>query len=288
MFVSERYKCEQYISEQYKTVCRYADQVSNPEISLQHVGSESVTPVVFLHGLMGRGKNFLSSAKALEPGFKSILVDLPNHGASGWTERFDYEETADAVASALGREVRQPFHLVGHSMGGKVAMTLALRHPELVDRLVVVDIAPTDSSATGSQFEHLLGSLRALDLDALASRSEADSALERSIPDPTVRGFLLQNLRREGSGFVWQPNLELLYASLSSIAGFPESRGKRFENPTLWIAGGKSKYITDEAAPVMRGLFPSVRKATVKQAGHWVHSERPGEFQELLKRFFTA
>ena len=258
--------------------------MTSSEIKLQSVGDESAPPVVFLHGLMGRGKNFLTAAKGLEPNMRSMLVDLPNHGASAWTDQFDYEETADAVATALEQRIDRPFSLVGHSMGGKVAMTLALRHPGLIDRLVVVDIAPTDSSATGSQFEHLLGSLRELDLDSLTSRGDADEALQPRIPNPTVRGFLLQNLRREANGFAWQPNLEMLYTSLPDIADFPDTNAT-FEKPTLWIAGGKSKYVTDDASPVMRRLFPSVRKSTVKRAGHWVHSERPQEFLDLTRSF---
>lgn len=259
--------------------------MTTDEIKLQTVGPKNAPPVVFLHGLMGRGKNFLTIAKGLEPDFRSILVDLPNHGASAWTDRFDYEETADSVARRMREDLGEPFHLVGHSMGGKVAMILALRHPDLVRRLVVVDIAPADSSRTGSEFEHLLGSLRALDLDAVASRADADAALADPIPNPTVRGFLMQNLRRDQGGFGWQPNLELLYASLPQIADFPDQVGATFDGPTLWIAGGRSEYVTDDVVPIMRSLFPNVRKSTVKQAGHWVHSQRPQEFLGLLRTF---
>ncbi|HIY66243.1 MAG TPA: alpha/beta hydrolase, partial [Candidatus Agrococcus pullicola] len=137
-------------------------------------------------------------------------------------------------------------------------------------------------------FEHLLGSLRALDLDAVASRADADAALAEPIPNPTVRGFLMQNLRRDGHDFTWQPNLELLYTSLPRIAGFPDQEDATFDGPTLWIAGGRSEYVTDEAVPIMRSLFPNVRKATVKQAGHWVHSQRPEEFLGLLRAFLPG
>ena len=134
--------------------------------------------VVFLHGLFGQGKNFTTIAKGLAPDFSSLLVDLPNHGRSGWTDRIRYAELADIVAAHLrtGFAAQGPIHLVGHSMGGKVAMALALRHPDLVDRLVVVDISPVDS-ADMSEFEHLLGSLATLDLATLTSRGEADRQL---------------------------------------------------------------------------------------------------------------
>ena len=260
--------------------------MTTPAISIQTVGDPEAPPVVFLHGLMGRGKNFSTSAKSLT-GFRSLLVDLPNHGASGWTDTFDYADIADAVAVALRGEVGGSFALVGHSLGGKVAMLVALRHPELVERLVVVDIAPVDSSEAGSTFDHLLGSLRALDLGTISSRADADAALADPIPDPVVRGFLLQNLRRDADGFAWQPNLELLYSNLGAIAGFPAEQAT-FDGPTLWVAGGKSPYITDEAVPAMRALFPRVRRVTVREAGHWVHSERPEEFNAILGAFLEA
>ncbi len=136
-----------------------------PLLHVTEVG-DSGGRVVFLHGLFGQGRNFTQIAKALAPDLQSVLVDLPNHGRSAWTDDMDYEATAEIVAQALGERYADdgPFHLVGHSMGGKVAMVLALRHPELVERLVVVDIAPAVSEGA-REFEHLLDSLAALDLD---------------------------------------------------------------------------------------------------------------------------
>ncbi len=158
--------------------------------------------MVFLHGLFGQGRNFTQIAKAMLPEFHSLLVDLPNHGRSGWTDTFSYAATADRIAEHLaeGFAADGPVHVVGHSMGGKVAMLLALRHPELVERLVVVDIAPVPSDNAG-EFEHLLGSLAGLELDGLTRRSDADEQLSEAIPDERVRGFLLQNLRSSSDGF---------------------------------------------------------------------------------------
>ena len=156
---------------------------------------ESGRLVVFLHGLFGRGKNFTRIAKDIEPEFSSLLVDLPNHGESQWTETFDYVELADAVASHIAEAVDpddQHVHLVGHSLGGKVVMVLALRHPELIDRLVIVDIGPNAGGSTGV-FDNLLSSLAALDLDRIESRTDADAALQEPIPEAAIRGFLLQN-----------------------------------------------------------------------------------------------
>lgn len=253
--------------------------------------------IVFLHGLFGRGKNFASIAKALSPEFSSLLVDLPDHGESAWTDAFSYVATADAVAAAITEATDpedRPVHLVGHSLGGKVAMVLALRHPDLVDRLVVVDIAPSGGGDVGT-FDHLLTSLAELDLDTVSSRTEADAALQETIPDPTVRGFLLQNLRPDSGGYAWQPNLTMLRANLPVIGGFPEASdlvaadtgARQFPRPVLWVAGAESDYIDRTQLPLMRSLFPRTTLVTVKGSGHWVHSEKPEAFVTALRTFLN-
>ncbi len=244
--------------------------------------------VVFLHGLFGQGRNFSRIAKALTPDYRSVLVDLPDHGRSPWTDQVRYEAMADAVAATLlERYAGEPAgHVVGHSMGGKVAMLLALRHPELVDRLVVVDISPAESDGAG-EFEHLLDSLAALDLTSLTRRSDADEALVEAIPDDRVRGFLLQNLRSSTAGFSWQANLPLLRRDLATIGGFPALEGC-FDHPVLWVAGERSAYVQDEHADDMVRLFPRTTAVTIKGAGHWVHSEQPEAFVSALRVFLGA
>lgn len=265
------------------------------------VSDDSAEPqatVVFLHGLFGQGRNFSQIAKSLLPELCSVLVDLPDHGASDWTENFDYVQIADLVAEKLraGPAAESPVHVVGHSMGGKVAMVLALRHPELVDRLVVVDISPVSGGSTG-EFSHLLGALAELDLNTITRRKDADEALAAPIPNPTVRGFLLQNLRSTDEGFHWRAHLTMLHRDLDAIGGFPEdkqlSQGRRgaedgvtFDGQVLWVAGENSDYITEDAEPTMRRLFPRTHLVTVKGAGHWVHSEKPEVFISALRRFF--
>ncbi|MDO5492182.1 MAG: alpha/beta fold hydrolase [Nesterenkonia sp.] len=245
--------------------------------------------VVFLHGLFGQGRNFSQIAKALQPELRSVLVDLPDHGASDWTESFDYLRIADLVAEELrsGAAADGPVHVVGHSMGGKVAMVLALRHPELVDRLVVVDISPTSGGANG-EFDHLLGALADLDLSALERRRDADELLSDPIPNPTVRGFLLQNLRSTDDGFRWRANLSMLHRDLDAVGGFPDDSDlgdAEFDGPVLWVAGSESDYVTEEHDPEMRRLFPNARLISVRDAGHWVHSEKSDVFIAALRRF---
>lgn len=264
-----------------------------PSIHSVLVGEDSAPRrLVFLHGLFGRGKNFSSIAKALQPEFQSLLVDLPNHGKSAWTEEFDYVQMADAVAEHLAAGFAQdgPVDVLGHSMGGKVAMILALRHPELVRRLVVEDVAPVDTGSGRSEFDHLLGSLAAVDLDSITSRSDADAALQDPIPQRGVRGFLLQNLIRVAGGFGWEPNLQLLHGQLDRVMGFPADRveGQSFDGPVLWMAGGRSHYIKDEDQPTMEGWFPQTLRVTIRDASHWVHSEQPEAFTSALRTFLLA
>lgn len=241
---------------------------------------------VFLHGLFGQGRNFTQIAKALTPDLRSVLVDLPNHGRSAWTEGVGYEATADVVADFLARTYDGRSHVVGHSMGGKVAMVLALRHPELVDRLVVADISPAVSEGAG-EFEHLLDSLARIDLDSVERRGEADAQLAQWVHNERVRGFLLQNLRSGADGFTWQANLDLLRRELGVIGDFPDLDAT-FDRPVLWIAGGDSDYVRPEHAAVMKRLFPRTTSLTIKGAGHWVHSEQPETFTSALRTFLLA
>ncbi|WP_199286661.1 alpha/beta fold hydrolase [Nocardioides houyundeii] len=243
------------------------------------------SPVVFCHGLFGQGRNWTQIAKAL-PDHRVLLVDLPNHGRSAWTEDLDLIEDAHRLADVLGPE---PVTLVGHSMGGKVAMLTALLHPERVSRLCVVDVSPVSYRHT-SEFAAYIAAMQAIDLTLLERRDDADRQLREAVPNPTVRGFLLQNLRREDDGWRWQINLATLGEQLAEIGGWPEeglAGVAPYDGPVLWIAGADSAYVLDEYAPAMESLFPRVRRVTIKNAGHWVHSEQPETFIAVLKRFLT-
>src|SRR5690625_1437859 len=245
--------------------------------------------VVFLHGLMGRGKNFTTIARRIQESTTSLLVDLPNHGASCWTDGFDYLHMADLVAEELRRDFckDEPAVILGHSLGGKVAMLLALRHPDLAAGLIIEDIAPLDSST--SEFEHLLGTLLKLDLDEVSSRTDAHAKLKSDIQEAGVRGFLLQNLVRDGEGgFVWQPNLQMLYDALPTIVGFPEVEETFDDHPVLWVKGENSDYINDEAEVAMRKLFPVTRKIQIRDAGHWVHSEQSKIFTQTIDYYIAG
>lgn len=240
--------------------------------------------VVFLHGLFGQGRNWTTIAKTIADRHRATLVDLPNHGRSEWTDRVDYVDMAEAVAGLL--DVSDPVDLVGHSMGGKTAMLLALRHPELVARLLVADISPV-AYAGGSEFSGYVAALRGLDLAAIHERGDADRMLAEAVPSESVRAFLLQNLRRDGQGWRWQPNLEVIGRDLGVLSGWPEEAAAAapYQGPTLWVAGERSDYVRPAYADRMARLFPHVRKVVIKDAGHWVHSEQPEIFLGILRRF---
>jgi pimeloyl-ACP methyl ester carboxylesterase len=243
------------------------------------------SPIVFCHGLFGQGRNWTQIGKALAGDHRVLLVDLPHHGRSQWSEKFDYLDIADQVAGLMSAD--DPVTLVGHSMGGKVAMILALRHPELVARLCVVDVAPVAYDSV-SEFAGYIRAMRALDLGSLPQRGDADAALEEAVPNPTVRSFLLQNLRRDGDGWRWQVNLDVLGEDLRRVSGWPEDRlgdAPAYTRPVLWVGGETSGYVREEHAAAMDRWFPHNRRVTVKGAGHWVHSERPEVFLEVLRSF---
>jgi pimeloyl-ACP methyl ester carboxylesterase len=263
---------------------------------------ESGPRVVFVHGLFGQGKNWTTIAKGLADSHRVTLLDLPNHGHSPWTDRVDYLDMAGLVAAELDR-FGEPVTLVGHSMGGKVAMQLALRRPDLVRALVVVDIAPVEYPLAGgrtddpdeeaSPFGAYIAAMQAMDLTRLRRRDEADAALKAAVPSRMVRSFLLQSLVREGLGddgsWRWRLNLDLLGRDLDRLRGFPDPpEGARYDGPVLWVAGANSHYVLPQDRPVMDGLFPAMRLVRIKNAGHWVHSEQPEVFLQILRRFLDG
>jgi hydrolase, alpha/beta domain protein len=242
--------------------------------------------LVFLHGLFGQGKNFTRIATALAKVATCHLIDLPNHGASSWTVGFSLDGQAEHVAHWLQESFDSPVALVGHSLGGKLAMRLALAHSELVDRLLVADISPV-TNHDPTRFAPLVAAMRELDLEHLVSRTEASRQLADAVPDPQVRGFLLQNLRRLGGDWAWMANLDLLGDSLRIIGGWPRVDAV-YDGPVWWVAGGRSPYVQPEHAEPMRRLFPRVIAITLKRAGHWLHADEPEAFVSICSEFLAS
>lgn len=240
-------------------------------------------PIIILHGLMGASDNWLTIAKQLSATNKVYSLDLRNHGRSPHSSDFDYAALSGDVREFIeDEEIQQPV-LIGHSMGGKVAMTLALQYPLKIRKLVVVDIAPKKYKS--GYFDALIGQLLALNVDQIRSRNEADMWLSSGIPEVGVRRFLLKNLvRGESGGFNWRPNLSVIHQSLPTITEGVAGQGV-FEKPSLFIRGGKSKYIPDEDFENIKALFPASEFVTIENAGHWVHAEAPAAFLAAVSEF---
>jgi len=243
-------------------------------------------PVAILHGLFGAGRNWAGISRRLAENYRAIAFDLRNHGTSPWADTMAYAEMADDVRGAMRAHGHRHYRLIGHSMGGKVAMLAALCDAEAVERLIVVDIAPVTYPIPYLAY---VRAMRDLDLGAITRRGEADAKLAGAVADPSERNFLLQSLVFGDGGPRWQLNLAALETAMPTLAGFPVMpAGTTYEGPALFIAGGKSSYLRPEHEKAIRALFPNAIVARVEDAGHWVHVERPQEFLALVERFFAS
>ena len=236
-------------------------------------------PFVVLHGLFGSSRNWSSVSRKLARWRSVIAYDLRNHGKSPWQAPHTYEEMARDVLAALDHEGLDRVVLMGHSMGGKVAMRLACDAPDRVEALYVLDIAPVTYPRTTSILEPLM----ALDLSALKSRGDADRALASSIEDRATRLFLLTNLvRAEDGGFRWQIPLDVLYESRQEIFANPLEPGDLYEGPTRFVAGELSNYVTSALVEAARAHFPKADLVTLAGVGHDVHVEGGDSFLEAV------
>ncbi|PZQ51416.1 MAG: alpha/beta hydrolase [Rhodovulum sulfidophilum] len=243
----------------------------------------ALPPLLIAHGLFGSGRNWGMLSKKLAADREVIAVDMRNHGDSPWDAAHDYEAMAGDLAGVIeahgGRAA-----VLGHSMGGKAAMVLALSRPELVERLIVVDVAPI--AYTHDQMANITA-MRAVDLSAVKRRADAEAGLAAHVEDPALRAFFLQNLRLTPEGASWRLNLDVLADEMPRILGFPDLAGP-YPGPTLFLTGALSGYVRPENHARIAALFPAVRFETIAGAGHWVHAEAPGPFLEAVARFLAA
>ena len=239
-------------------------------------------PTILLHGLFGTGTNFTTIQRRLAAGRRIVTMDLRNHGRSGHDPRMDYPVMADDVVETMDALGIGTAALVGHSMGGKVAMQLALARPHRVTRLLIADIAPVPYPPRNGV---IAGAMLALPLEAGLTRAEADAALAPAVPDPTVRQFLLSNLRF-GAPPAWRIGLAEIAAALPAIEGWAGEG--RYDGPTLVLRGERSDFIKPEHRAVFRALFPAARFAALREAGHWLHADAPDAFVATLDGFLPA
>jgi pimeloyl-ACP methyl ester carboxylesterase len=233
------------------------------------------TPLLIAHGLFGSARNWGVIAKRLSQARRVITVDMRNHGSSAWQDTNSYGDMADDLSQVL----TEPADILGHSMGGKAAMVLALQNPSLVNRLIVADIAPV--TYTHSQMGPI-AAMRRVDLAQITSRSDAKDQLGDL--EPGVADFLLQSLDMKERK--WRLNLDVLASEMDKIIGFPQITGQ-FTGPTLFLSGGTSDYVQRDARPTIKALFPSAIFAKIPGAGHWLHAEKPREFTASVSTFLS-
>ena len=241
-------------------------------------------PAVLLHGLFGAAANFGAVQRRLASTGRVIAFDLRNHGQSRHDPGMSYAAMAADVLDSLAELGAPRAALVGHSMGGKVAMQAALLRPDRVSRLVVADIAPVRYAPA---FRGFIEAMLAMPLIPGLKRADADAALAPAVPDARVRSFLLQNLQF-GPAPAWRIGLHEIAASLSAIEGWEPPPGSKFGRPTLILRGERSDYVQPEHRPAIRALFPAARFASLKNAGHWLHADAPDAFATVLGAFLAG
>jgi esterase len=222
--------------------------------------------------------------KLLQSDFRLILPDLRNHGRSPHHPRMDYVAMAQDLLALLDKMALDSTALLGHSMGGKLAMWLALNQPERVERLVVADIAPVTYP---SRFDHIFQGLSEVPLHDLTSRDAADRSLARYVPQRAVRQYLLQNLVRQRTGWHWRFNLPVLNGSSGALALFPDSEGLSYAGDVLLLYGERSDYVQPAHREVIERLFPLARLRMLPQAGHWLYAEQTEAFCRAVKAFLS-
>ena len=243
-------------------------------------GANSSPPIMIIHGLYGSGRNWGVIAKRLSNKFYVIAVDLRNHGDSPWFDSHNYHDMAEDLVEVITSLKIRP-NIIGHSMGGKAAMVLALKNPNLVERLLIADIAPVTYKHDQSKF---IEAMQKIDLSKVERRSDAIMALSNFIEDKSLQSFFTQSLDLKTKS--WKLNLDILSSEMHEILSFPKIDGK-FSGHTLFFRGEKSEYIRAEHREIINSLFIKARFATLKDAGHWLHAEKPREFENAARLFFT-
>lgn len=262
------------------------------ELHFKELGQgTNAPPLVMLHGLFGSSDNWLGVAPKFAQHARVFLVDLRNHGLSPHSDEMSYALMAGDIAEFLDAHQLKRASVLGHSLGGKVAMQFAQTFPARVDRLVIVDIAPR---VYAPEHEPIFKALLALDLKQYHSRTEIEEALAPAIPDLTLRRFLLKNLKSSSfsssssssntRSFDWRIPLNSLFANYPKLCNALTSPNT-FSGPALFLRGGQSPYVSDADVPQIRQLFPQATIETIPTARHWIHADAPGEFVKRISAF---
>ncbi len=252
--------------------------------TIRHPAAALERPTLLIaHGLYGSGRNWGVIARRLADRREVVAVDMRNHGDSPRADSQSYPDMASDLAQVI-EGLGAPVDVLGHSMGGKSAMQLALTRPDLIRRLIVADIAPVAYAHDQVQYTRAMA---AVDLTHVTSRAQADAALSLRVDDAALRAFFLQSLDLRQQPPRWKLNLPVLESEMPLIVGWPGTTG-HFDSPTLFLTGANSHYVGPEHREVIRSLFPKARFAKIPQAGHWLHAEKPREFEETVRVFLEA
>lgn len=240
--------------------------------------------LIFLHGLFGAGDNWKSIARSLSDHYRIHLIDLPNHGRSEWVDDPSYPAMANIIQNWIDDQDISTYRLLGHSMGGKIAMQMALNdHAERIEKLVVVDIAP---KFYPPHHQSIFKALNSIDLSQYSDRQSIEAQLEPYVDDKSIRQFLLKSLFKKNGLLNWRFNFPTLEKHYDDIAKAP-SLTKPFEQPTLFIKGMNSHYIQADDQSIINTLFPNAQAKLIEGAGHWPHAEKPIVFLKIIEKFFN-
>jgi pimeloyl-ACP methyl ester carboxylesterase len=237
-------------------------------------------PLVILHGLMGSSDNWLTQARMFSKSYHVFTVDQRNHGQSPHSDVFDYKVLASDLKNFVVEHKLDNPVVIGHSMGGKAAMNFAVSNPDLIDKLIVVDIAPVTYEV---RHDHIVEGLLAIPIEEITSRNEADEILSKYVDEMGVRQFLLKNLSRKDGGFAWKLNLPVIDKNLELIGEGMQYEGT-FDKKTLFVKGKRSDYITEKDHWLIKKIFPNSELVTM-ETGHWVQAEKPDEFVKIVQDF---
>jgi pimeloyl-ACP methyl ester carboxylesterase len=241
-------------------------------------------PLLIIHGLFGSSRNWQSLSRKFANDFNVICVDLRNHGDSPHLDDMGYEAMAEDVLQLIDHLQLSQVSMLGHSMGGKVAMKLCQLRPEKIKNLVIADIAPVEYK---HDYDELIEAVLKLDLSSIKNRKQADTELSQGIPDPRIRMFLLQNLVSGENGFQWKLNWRAIQENMHSIIGFDDISDWHIDNPSLFIYGGQSNYLNTANQRLINQHFTNASFNCIENAGHWLHAEQPEPFFTLVNDYLT-
>jgi esterase len=242
-------------------------------------------PLIVLHGLFGAAINWRYICQSLAVERNVYALDLRNHGRSPHEGSMSFPHMAGDIVEFMDTHKLPPCTILGHSLGGKVAMQTALMRPERFRRLIVADIAPKQYPP---RHDDIFEAIDIINKNVIASRQQADELVKSILPHQATRLFLLTNLRRDDAGkFSWRTNVDAIRGNYATISGPPVAHGSSYDKPVLFIKGGRSPYIKEEDWPKIRRLFPNAELQTIEQSGHWVHTEQPEEFLKIVKQFLN-